>query len=274
MTPYLSFKKAYVKIFSGKGSWAKRLAGAAFVLGTPVALINTIDHEPLSQQRDAVIGAQQYQKLDEAIERLALDHKKVNQSYWRLDGYTQNQVLHQGDADHAKKLADEKVNYQQSHSKYIRDLNSFRDMVLVSRGISEKDAVDLFTKVEARAGASMFPNDDLWQKKMRYLDECQSGAFNASIKTAGKPGDVNDNTQAVLKCQREHIDDKAGTAAGYLFGGLLGSGLSLVFLSAMGAGFRESIPDHQKRAGAQQAAATRRREEKTSGRKTVTFEIK
>lgn len=275
MTPYLSFKKSYVKIFNGKGSWAKRLAGAALVLGTPYGLVQTVHHEPLSEQRDAVIGTQQYQKLNETVERLMLDRTRVGQSYSRLDSYTQNQVLNQGDADYAKKMADEKITYQQSFGKYIADLNNFRDMVLVSRGISEKDAVELFTKVESRSSAKMFPNDEIWKQKMGYLDECQTSAFNASISKANvKPGDVNANTQAVMACQRDHANDKGGTAAGYLFGGLAGSIASLFFLSAVGSGFRQSIPDHQQRVRAQEAAAGRRREEKATGRKKVTFEIK
>lgn len=274
MTPYLSFKKSYVKIFNGKGSWAKRLAGAALVLGTPYGLVHTVHHEPLSEQRDVNIGTQQYQKLNETVERLVLDQKKVNQSYSRLDTYTQNQVLNQGDADYAKKMADEKTNFQQSFTKYIADLNNFRDMVLVSRGISEKDAVELFTKVESRTSAKIFPNDGIWKEKMGYLDECQTSAFNASINKAGKPGDANANTQAVMACQREHANEKDGTVAGYLFGGLAGSIASLFLMSAVGSGFRQSIPDHQQRVRAQEAAAGRRREEKATGRKKVTFEIK
>lgn len=254
----LAFKKQYVRVFDGKGSWKKRIAGAALIFGTPF-IIPEAGVDTLSAERTPDLGDRQVQALQADIGRMGADAEKIRAEYHAAYTLSQLQLTEPKNAALAQRAKEAQENYSRGRARLNSDVQDFRDRLTLSQGISEVDAVSLVQKAADATGYNLYPKrEGSWQMQMRYLDECQGEEIKTGLAQQGGP-----QAKQVSVCQDKKLSTDYSWGFAFGIAGMLGMGLSLTFLSALGDTTRNRLPEHEKRLQRETAARTEKKKEIT-----------
>lgn len=261
MSLMLAFKKAYTKVFNGKETGLKAFAAVATAITVPVgsAIMFSFGGD-YSEQRTPVLGDKQYQQLLSEIDPLAEKSKK-------LDWAVQELLFNPTNAQLKEKLEAQQQYQVDFRMELNREMEDFKTRLLLSEGISEKDAIVLVDMVESKTDYTLSPNDRDFRQRMQYLDECQGQARAEALQ---KGSTFSEQGKMVTECQLAKMDRKEIGAGFFL--GFLGIPASAVFLagmSSLGAAFRRQIPNDEQRLREQA-----RSKEKNEGPKPVTTTMK
>lgn len=229
-------KKLYATVFNTEAHPLRILATAAALAAGPIYFAPEVIYNQPSDQRTAVIGDAQYKNLDQSLtEVLALKQKS-------LDASAQSHLAHQTilanpDDKDAPLMARDMDNKKYELDRAISSsAKAFEQRLMLSEGISEKDAVRLMVKYKTAMPDAFSSYRDVAQieRQAAHLDECQIETFSDSPSGSYAAGTIESCIDSGASRQ--------GFTAGFtrMMTGVASLG-GLMFAFMMAGGVRKSV---------------------------------
>lgn len=235
-------KKLYATVFNDEAHPLRILATAAALIAGPVYFAPEVVYNHPSAERTAVIGDAQYKNLDQSLtEVLALKQKSVDAT---LQGRLAYQTVLANPNDKDAALAVQEMESKKRELDYAvsNGARAFEQTLMLSEGISEKDAAHLMVKYKTAIPDAFSTYRDVAQleRQAAHLDECQ-------VKTLSNTTSGSSAASSIESC----IDSGASRQgmnsflARVVTGGGIAFGLMAAFMGV--GGVRKSVRDEESR---------------------------
>ena len=237
-------RKLYTKIFNDEAHPLRALATGLALVAAPVFYAPEMIYNQPSGERTAVIGDAQYKNLDQSLtEVLALKQKSNDVTLQSRLAY-QTVLARPDDKDATAMVRDMESRKYDIDRAMSNKADTFEQTLMLSEGISEKDAVQLMVKYKTAVPDAFSAYRDIAQIKRQaaHLDECQVETF--SDATSGSSA-----AREIESC----IDSSAyrqgfnGGLARIFTGAGVGLGLMFAFMSSGGVRRRVEEEEEQRR---------------------------
>lgn len=245
-------KKLFTSVFNGEAHPLRILATAAAFIAAPVYYAPEVIYQQPSDERTATIGDAQYKNLDQSLTQvLTLRQESVDATQQARIAY--QTVLANSDDKNAAQVVRE-MDSKKSDVDYalLQKARSFEQTLMLSEGISEKDAEHLMVKYKTAIPDAFSSYRDVADVKRQaaYLDECQ-------IKTLSDKSSGSSAASSIESC----IDYSASRQGFWSvpmriltgFGGAIG----LMAIFGMAGGMRRSVEEEEARRSADRERAAR-----------------
>ena len=234
-------KKLYTAIFNNRAHPLRMLATIGALTAGPVYFVPEVVYNQPSAERTAVTGDAQFKNLNQSLTEVLALKQKSNDAVLQSRMAYQAVLARSDDKDAAALVQDMDNQKRDIDSRLYGKKNNFERALMLSEGISEKDALQLMVKYKTAIpeAFSSYRSISEVKRQAAHLDECQ-------VKTFAEETSGNSAASAV-----QHCIDRSASRQGFNggvaqmltgFGGIV----SLMAAFAMSGGIRQSVEVEQE----------------------------